>query len=156
MIDNRTERKITCPKCGLENLSWRSRCENCGENLHTDERKVPKFEGRGTGFWIALLAGIAGLAFLSGLAFLAIAFSGYFPVEVMIMLAFPVLGLVLCWKWPRIAGVVLIIGGILPIVLIVLDAGFDSDAITGYLFLLLGIAIPLVVSGILFMMMGRG
>ena len=149
------ERETFCPKCGTENLAWRSRCEQCGEDLHKDERKVPKFEGRGAGFWFAFLAGIAGLAFLSGLAFFAVALSGYFPVDIIAMLAVPVLGLVLCWKWPRIAGVVLIIGGILPVVLIAIDAGFDSDAAVGYVFLLVGIAVPLVCSGIMFLMRGR-
>ena len=156
MANRSLERKILCPQCGADNLSWRSRCEKYGEDLHKDERKVPKFEGRGTGFWIAFLAGIAGLVFLSGLVVFAVALSGYFSVGVIAILAVPVLGLVLCWKWPRIAGIVLIIGGILPGVLIAMDAGFDSDAAVGYVFLLVGIAVPLIGSGIMFLMGGRG
>ena len=146
-----SDRKITCPKCGAENLSWHSRCEKCGEELHKDERKIPIFETRGAGFWFAFISGVVGLLFLSGLVFFAAALSGYFPLDIMAILVIPVLGLVLCWKWPKIAGVILIIGGILPVVSFAIEAGFDIEAIGGYILLLVGIAVPLIASGIVFL-----
>lgn len=148
-----SDRKIICPKCGAENISWRSRCDKCGEELHTNEA-LPKFEPRGAGFWIAFIVGVFGLLVLTLLSLLAAGLSGYFPIEIMLMLAFPVLGLILCWKWPKIAGVALIIGGLLPTILILSEGG--SGSVVGYLFLLLGIALPLVGSGIIFLMLGRG
>lgn len=151
-----SDRKITCPKCGAENLNWRSRCEKCGGELHQDERKIPKFETRGVGFWFAFFLGIVGLVCLWGLVLFSFALSGYFPLQTVVMLMPPVLGLVLCWKWPRIASIVLIIGGILPLVFLALDVGFDSEAITGYVYFLIGIAMPLIGSGVLFLMRDRG
>jgi hypothetical protein len=148
-----SDRKITCPKCGAENLSWRSNCDRCGEKLHKNE-VLPKFERRGAGFWIAFVSGSIGLAVLVMLVLLAAGLSGYFSIDLILLLAFPILGLALCWKWPRIAAVLLIIGGLIPII-IVLVSGAGGD-VMGYLLLLIGIALPLASSGVIFFILGRG
>ena len=152
------QRTIKCPRCGTENISWRSRCNKCGENLHKNETGLPKFEKRGAGFWIAFIVGVVGLSFESFVYFFDFYLSGYshLPVAVIVMLAFPVLGLVLCWKWPGIAGIAFLIGGILPTILtlVVTLAEGSSQDLGGYL-LLLGMAVPLIISGIIFFMIGK-
>ncbi len=144
MENSTAERRVICPNCSAENLSWRSRCERCGEELHKNERGLPKFESRGVVFWIAFIAGLVGTLLIFLIALLT---AGYF------MLFFPVLGLVLCWKWPKIAGVALIVGGLLPTILIFTQGG--SGDMLGYLLWLLGIIIPLVASGVIFLALGR-
>ena len=152
MASNPSERKVTCPKCGEENLSWRSRCEKCGEDLHKNEVKVPKFEGYGAGFWIAFGASAISIVFFSVIAFLAPGFSGYYAnstVGMTLMFAFPVLGLALCWKWQKTAGAALIIGGILQTALILTS----GKSILSFLFF--GIALPLISSGVMFLIIRR-
>jgi hypothetical protein len=153
METNTAERKVICPKCSAENLSWRSHCDKCGEDLHKNERGLPKFESRGSAFWIAVVSSVIGLLFLTFLAFIAAAFSGYVPIDMILMLVFPFVGLILCWRWPRTAGFLLIIGGVIPTVLILAFSG--SGSVLGYLLVLLGITLPLLSSGIIFLMAGR-
>ena len=150
MADNKLEWTITCPKCGKENPSWRSRCEQCGEDLHKNEVELPKFKRRGCGFGIAFISGVVGLLILSFLSVLVMGWSGrfYFSIGFLVILAPPVLGLVLCWKWPRIAGVLLIVGGILLPVRMIIAVGFTSDLVY-----FIPIILPLVISGVMFIRM---
>ena len=141
-----SDRKITCPQCGAENISWRSRCERCGEELHKSERKMPHFEKRGTVFWIAFGFGVLGLPFL--------ALVSLFTLRMASIILFTIMGLALCWKWPKLAGATLVVGGISSILIlipVVINLSFY-----GYLVLILGIVLPLIGSGILFFVNGRG
>lgn len=121
-----SDRKITCPKCGAENLSWRSRCGKCGEDLHKNERPIPNFEGEEVDWtdwpdWVAgLILGSAGLA--------------------VIFLAIPVLVLWLCLKLLMVgrdkyyaigslAGV--IVGGSLGAILSLFIGWFVTDIVIG-------------------------
>lgn len=150
MESTTSDRKVTCPKCGTENLNWRFRCEKCGEELHKNERRVPKFENKGAGFWVAFILGLAGLVFLIGLSLFATGFTGKFPPYLLAVIAVPVLGLVLCWKWLKIAGIILITGGILWPVLIIIESGFTFG-----LFIFIPITLPLVTSGVMFFALGK-
>jgi hypothetical protein len=150
------ERKLYCTKCGAENLNWKSRCEKCGEELHKGERQITEFEKRGGGFWFAFLLGMMGFVFLIGISIFAIALSsGDIPVSLVASILVPAAGLVISFKWQKIAGILLGIGGILPVLMIWADSGFTADALVGNMFLILSISVPLLASGAMFFLRGR-
>ena len=150
-----TQRKITCPKCATENLAWRNRCEKCGEDLHKAELKAPVFEGRGIGFWIAFIAGLIGIAFIAFFAVTAVSFSGGYMLGLLVV---PVLGLILCWKWTRTAGILLIIGAFLLVPGMMAIPGIQSDPFYAFGLIFAAVAMigPLLTSGILFLINDKG
>jgi predicted RNA-binding Zn-ribbon protein involved in translation (DUF1610 family) len=146
------ERKIVCPKCGTENLSWQSRCQSCGAELHPDERAIPKFEARGAGFWVTFLLGLVGTGFFGGLTYAAMAFPEQGEPIFLLLVAVPVVGLSLCWKWQLAGGILLVIGSFLPQVGImsIPDVGRDPFLVIGLGLTTLFITFPLVLSDIMF------
>ena len=137
--------KIICPKCGTQNNNWLSRCEKCGGKFHKNQNEIPNFEPRGAAFWMAFILGIVGSGFLGYLAFWDSLDYWFFG-----LLLVSLIGLILCWKWPLVAGITLIIAGILPIIV---GLAMSSSSDIGFLpgLVMLGISvIPLLVSGIIF------
>lgn len=142
---------IKCPRCKKENFSWLSRCQWCGNKLHKEDEELPEFEGRGAGFWYAFIIGLIGTG-LSGF-FTYRGLSGpdtlpYFIVSPILS----VIGLILCWKWLRVSGLLLILGGILFPVSIIIIPGVSSDIffVFGLAMVVVLVTIPLLISGIIF------
>lgn len=145
------ERKLNCPKCGTENFSWRKRCQQCGEELHKDERKTPKFERRGAEFWFPFIMGLIGSTIFGFLLFFSITFV---PQQkyLLFLVAFPVVGLSLSWKWPLVGGILLIITSLLILIFMII-AGITSSLL-GIIFTIL-MFIPILISGIIFIYLRR-
>jgi len=142
------ERITVCPKCGAENLSWHSRCEACGVKLHDDGRAMPAFQGRGVGFWVALGLGVLATGVFAFAAVLAAGFLyeyRYLPYTALLSLA----GILLCWKWPRAAGLELAGAGLLQFVF----AFWEGDGDSVVFWVLMNAAI--IASGVLFYRAGR-
>ena len=143
------ERKTKCPKCGAENLSWRSRCQQCGEELHKGESSIPKFEKRGCGFWVPLLLALIGIVFF-GLSIFA---EGNFYL--LGLLALPIIGLVLAWKKHLFGGIILILSSLISLIYLfaVLIPNNRSDVFLfiGVIVFIVLIIIPLLTSGIFFL-----
>jgi len=152
------ERKVACPKCGAENLAWRSNCSACGETLHPDERKIPTFETRGVGFWIALICGMIGTVAFAFFTVEVVSYSWQYSYFIG-LLAVPVISLALCWKWPLATGVIFVISCFLPPaglwMMVVIDPGESLFMAFGMLFALFLMSAPLLLSGILFITAGR-
>jgi hypothetical protein len=145
------ERKIACPKCGAENLAWRSNCHACGERLHGDERAIPAFQGRGLGFWVALGLAIVGTAAFGIVAYFTAGFTQgnrYLPY----LALGPLPGLALCWKWPRAAAIELILIGLLPLRGVFSPPLANANDLSSALSFLTP---PLLISGILFYHAGQ-
>jgi hypothetical protein len=142
------ERKIACPKCGAENLAWSSACSACGEKLHGDDRAMPAFQGRGVGFWVGFGIGIAAALVFAFAAVLAAGFLyryRYLPYTALSSLA----GILLCWKWPRAAGVELACAGLFQMAFALLVGEGDSTV-----FWIL-VNLPIIAAGLLFFRAGR-
>jgi len=140
-------RTLICPKCGADNLGWRSRCLECGEKLHPEDDKLPSFESSNAVTFLPFIIGFLGTGALAFLVILNYGLSsGGIPIFVYGLLAVPVAGLVLCWKWPRVGGVLLILASLFPIAGM-LVAGIQSRDIPSML-IWLGLALPLLASGI--------
>ena len=100
------ERKTKCPKCGAVNLSWRSRCQQCGEELHKGESPTPKFEKRGCWFWVSLFSSLFGVVFFG--LFIWFDFNDFQGNPYLLaLLAVPIMGLVLAWKKRLFGGIIL-------------------------------------------------
>jgi len=145
-----TERKLACPKCGAENLNWHSRYQTYGERLHGDERAMPAFQARGGGFWVALIIDVVETGILAIYTF-AVGMFLYQYRYLWILVVGPALGLVLCWVWPRVAGIELMVASLFPLSIIFLNVNMlsynraaDGAAVIGL------VTAPLLASGILF------
>lgn len=142
------ERKIACPKCGAENMAWQSACSACGERLHTDEPAMPAFQGRGIGFYVGFGVAVAAASVFFLAAIFASAFMSRYhglPYTTFCSLA----GVLLCWKWPRAAGIELAGAGLLQMSLALWLGGGDSTV-----FWIL-VNLPIIASGLLFFRAGR-
>jgi hypothetical protein len=141
------ERKAICPKCGAENLSWRSLCQQCGEELHKNEGKLPNVRRPRAVFWFPFLSGLIGTGLFGGLIALATLFA---PQDryLLSLIAIPLIGLGLGWKWPLAGGVLLILAS-LAVIIFMITAGATDVLGIGVTLL---IFIPLLTSGILYIM----
>ena len=133
------ERKITCWKCGTVNESWLARCEKCREDLH--KRRL------GARFWVAIALGVIGTVALVCVAALLTLFG---EAEMLLLPLVPLSGLALCRKLSRVAGILLIIGGILPVAPVFSSLDPDNTLVLVLLLIMVG---PLIASGILFVRM---
>ncbi len=142
-----TNRTMICPKCGVENNSWRSRCQKCGALLHNDEDiKINPPLG---GLW--LTAFIIGLVYAGLLISFMLAFGEWLAWELQLPELLPVLvaalifgSVALAWKWELISGVVLIVEGLFLVIWFTL---FTEEPPMFFL--------PLLASGILFILIWR-
>jgi hypothetical protein len=137
---------MKCPKCGAENLSWRYRCLECGEILHPEYDKMPSFENSKPAILLPFLLGLLGTVVVALFVIFA-----HVSLYLYCLLAVPVAGLVICWKWPRVGGVLLVLTGLTPIVMgligVILSPNFDT--LFAIVLLILGvIALPILASGI--------
>ncbi|MFH1381416.1 MAG: hypothetical protein ABIH70_00795 [Chloroflexota bacterium] len=143
------ERKTTCPGCGAENLAWRFRCEQCGEELHKDW-VIPKLRSNNGTLLLPYLSGLLGTGVLAFVLLLAAGLGA--QAYLLGLLAAPLLGLGLGWKWPLAGGVLLIIGSISALILMVTADAWRN--VLGLIVLAMTF-LPLLASGILFVMAGR-
>jgi hypothetical protein len=110
------ERKMTCPKCGAENLSGLYRCQHCGERLHKDEGELPTLEWRPR---FPLLSGLIGTGAL-GFNLLRYVVAFTFSPLLVLLAAAPLVGLGLGRKWPLVGGVLLLLSGFVVLILVVI------------------------------------
>ena len=133
-----TDRTIVCPKCEVENYSWRSRCQNCGEALHKDIGKyVPTPDGKL--WWFAMIVGIIGVGVWTW------AMVALFKVSLLLvfMVLIPWASLALIWKWSSVGGVLLIIAGFSP--LFISELGFLEEQFEAFeAAILLFASLPLI------------
>jgi len=133
-------RKIICPTCGAENVDWVSRCGQCNWLL-------PRRRER---FGLTIILGIIGIGFFISLA-AVVPQPQFFG-----LLAVPIIGLALSWKWKLAGGILLIIGGFLPYVGIMLIPAIGTDPFLGLVGIIVAIfiTVPLLTCGILYILMG--
>jgi hypothetical protein len=136
---------MKCPKCGAENLSWRYRCLECGETLHPEYDKLPSFKSSNP---FRLLPFILGLLGTVVLAFFVIFEEKSATIFFYGLLAVAVAGLAVCWKWPRVGGVLLILTSLFPIASMLIG-GILSSEILFTLIIRIPATLPLLASGIL-------
>ena len=126
------ERKITCPKCGAENLSWRSRCQQCGEELQKDVNMV-RFHSRSVFYRWALISGLVGAGMAGFVLWFVFAFAtGHItdPISWLFIL-FPLCTVGIAFRWPVAGGVLLTLEGL---------------ALTGLFILAFSLALPFLAS----------
>jgi len=111
---------------------------------------MPAFQARGGGFWAALILDVVETGFLALYTF-AVGMFLYQYRYLWILVVGPALGLVLCWKWPRVAGIELMVASLLLLSIIFLNVSMlsvnraaDAAAVLGLM------TAPLLASGILF------
>jgi hypothetical protein len=142
---------MKCPKCGAENLDWRYRCQQCGEILHPEYDKLPSFESSNLAIFLPFLLGLLGTV---PLVFFVIWSSGIIAVLLYCLLAAAVAGLVICWKWPRVGGVLLVSAGLTLVVVGILTGSHESDMLLSLIFL--GVpALLMLASGILMILLSH-
>ena len=139
-----TKRKIICPKCGAENLAWRSRCVQCGEELHKDEGKIPKFSSDGA-IWLPYLLGLLGTGILFSVLSFGVSLGEH--SYVFILMAAPLLGLSIGWKWPLAGGILLGIASLSVMIWMTIEGA--------WLVLTIGIFLLLLASGIFLILTNR-
>lgn len=116
------KRTMLCPKCGAENLSWRSRCQTCGTLLHEeDEVTTVKYHRRDYLLLSALICGLIGAGAVAFFWWFVFAFAeGHItdPIGLLFMLGtglFVLGSVAIASKWPLIGGGLLIVEGLAPI-----------------------------------------
>ena len=169
------KRTMLCPKCGAENYSWRSRCQTCNTLLHEeDEVSTANYHRRDYLRWSALITGLTG----AGTVTFFVWFLGAFAqgritrlIDWLFVLGtglFALGGVAIAGKWPLIAGVMLIVEGLVPLGLLVMgeivvwgimgDIMGDIQYSFQFSWVLLLFLIPglsLLASGVLFILIWR-
>ena len=145
-----SKRKIICPECGAENVSWRRLCHSCGIPLQEDEDiYAVTFHRWGKKEWVALILGLIGAGILT---WMIVAFSSR-DLFFIVLVILPWAGLTIAWKWPSVSSALLIVTVILFFISVFIPvfpwATNLGQAFT-VLFLAPFIVITLLVSGILF------
>ena len=139
-------RTMICPKCGAENLSWRSRCLECGEKMHPEDDKLPSVKSSNPVIFLPFIVSLLGTGALVFIVMFAYYLSSKsIPALFYGLLAVPLAGMVICWKWPRVAGVLLIITSMFPITLMLVGGAWE---ITEILMFPGFTTLPLLASGI--------
>jgi hypothetical protein len=155
------EREMICPKCGVENYSWRSRCHSCNTLLHEEDLKMVKVRSRDPVRSIASICGVFGAA---GLVFFMYLIFGFAHGRItdptgwlfVIGTGLFVLGTVaIAWKWPLIGGILLIVEGLVPMGLLVWSSIQTHSGFSFLMIFFLIPGIPNLVSGILFLFLFR-
>ena len=155
------KRTMLCPKCGAENYSWRSRCQTCNTLLHEeDEVSTANYHRRDYLRWSALITGLTG----AGTVTFFVWFLGAFAqgritrlIDWLFVLGtglFALGSMAIARKWPLIGGVLLIVEGLVPIGLFVW-AGIQSGHVLGVLLFSLIPGLPLLTSGVLYILAWR-
>ena len=145
-----TERTMTCPKCGVENLSWRWRCQSCGTPLHEGEEiTVPGPDKHGVLWWVTFITGLvyAGVViFFVPFAWFWIAWVYKIPEGSLIVITVLIpVGVAIAWKWELISGLMLTTTSLYVIIWFILARqGFSQGVVIWFL--------PLLLIGILFIL----
>jgi hypothetical protein len=158
--DNRT---MKCPQCGVENYSWRSRCQSCDALLHEEDNNINigKFHNWDSLEVIAIISGVVGTGALALFMWLILAFaSGHItdPLGWLVIIGtalFTLGSVVFARKWPLIGGILIVIEAFVPMGFIV-SSIFMTHSVFNFMaifFLLPGI--PSLVSGIIFLFLSR-
>jgi len=147
---------MTCPKCGTENFSWRSRCQHCGERLHPEDATLPPLKNKISPSVIFIPFILSLLA--TGILIFFVSFEYYLsirsiPILYYCLLVFPAAGLIMCWIRPRVGGVLLILTGLFPIGLMLIEG--VSWKVSSALFFLGPTCLPLLASGIFLIIIDR-
>lgn len=106
-----TNRTMICPKCGVENLSWRLRCQTCGTLLHEEDISTVKYHRRGYLWWSALISSLIGAGTAAFVMWFISAFAqGRItdPIGWLFVL-FPLCSVAIALKWRLVGGVLLIL-----------------------------------------------
>ena len=155
------ERKITCPKCGAENLSWRSRCQQCGEELHKDVNMV-RFHSRSVFYRWALISGLVGAGMAGLVLWFIFAFAtGHItdPISWFFIL-FPLCTVGIAFRWSVAGGILLMLEGLALIgqfgLALTILASIKPDSTSWWLLLVpLVTGLILLASGVLFLISWR-
>ena len=115
-----TDRTMTCPECGAENLIWRWRCQSCGTALHEGEETAVSPGRHGVLWWVTFIMGVvyAGVViFMVPFAWVWVDWVYRMPEGSLIVLTVVIpVGVAIAWKWEWISGAMLMATGIYAIV----------------------------------------
>ena len=128
--------------------------------MHKEPGKIDVSTKRRPKFWLSFGPGIIGAGFFGFLAFAFIEFleQSQSQPQLFALLIVPVVGLILSWRWPLASGILLVVGGFTPYIGIMFITNVGNDPMLGFFVIAIAIfvSVPLLISGILFILKGIG